>query len=243
MKSSFFLFALTLVAMPLLHAETWTSRDGKTTYEEVKVLKIEADAVTILDSDGGARVPLASLPNNLQKRFHYNRVKAAAAAACFTATDQESKQEVLREQGLAYQKEVESHTLEPNPFASSAPSVRQTSPPAAEVPPTAQTLPPEDGAAAAPGPDVAAAINARIDDLHIQIASLTQDASERDQEEQTEYNEEVHYNQNGAVEHDHTLGHSQQAEDDRRQIATLENQIAALQRQLTNPPPAVSASP
>ena len=36
--------------------------------------------MTILDQDGGALVPLATLPANLQKQFHYDAAKAQAAA-------------------------------------------------------------------------------------------------------------------------------------------------------------------
>ena len=68
-------------AVPLLpvFGEDWTTTDGKT-YQGVKVVKIEADCVTILDSDGGARIELAKLPPDLQKRFNYDPDKAKAAA-------------------------------------------------------------------------------------------------------------------------------------------------------------------
>jgi hypothetical protein len=68
-----------------IFAEDWTTTDGKK-YISVTVIKVEADSVTILDSDGGARVPLATLPPDLQKKFNYDPQKAADAAK---ARDQE----------------------------------------------------------------------------------------------------------------------------------------------------------
>ena len=72
---------LALVTYPgVVHAEDWTTTDGKT-YKDVTVVKTEDDAVTILYSDGGALVPLDKLPSNLQQKFHYNPAKAKIAAA------------------------------------------------------------------------------------------------------------------------------------------------------------------
>jgi beta-glucanase (GH16 family) len=74
----FSVILLALVGVAL--AEDWTTTDGKT-YKHVKVIKVEDDAVTILDEDGGALVPLNVLPPALQKQFNYDPAKAAAAAA------------------------------------------------------------------------------------------------------------------------------------------------------------------
>ena len=63
----------------LAHAEDWTTTDGKV-YKDVKVMKLEPDAVTILYSEGGALVPLATLSPDLQEKFHYDPDKAKAAA-------------------------------------------------------------------------------------------------------------------------------------------------------------------
>jgi len=76
--SLYVIWALAFVVFPVM-AEDWTTTDGKV-YQGVKVVKVEADSVTILDSDGGARLALAILPPDLQKRFNYDPVKAKAAA-------------------------------------------------------------------------------------------------------------------------------------------------------------------
>ena len=60
-------------------AEDWTTTDG-TVYQDVKVIKIEADAVTILYRDGGLLLPLNKLPPELQKRLNFDAKMAQAAA-------------------------------------------------------------------------------------------------------------------------------------------------------------------
>ena len=85
-------FFLLLTCFPI-HAEDWTTTDGKT-YKGVTVVKIEDDAVTVLDSEGGALVPLAVLPPALQQRFHYDPAKAAVASAKRQQDDQASQQAI-----------------------------------------------------------------------------------------------------------------------------------------------------
>jgi len=71
--------ALLITFAPISHAEDWKTIDGKC-YQNVTVLHCEPDAVTILDKNGGALIPLELLPDDLQKRFHYDPEKAKAAA-------------------------------------------------------------------------------------------------------------------------------------------------------------------
>lgn len=78
MKVPFLTLILTLLLTPAF-AEDWTTMDG-TTYQDVKVVRVEDDAVTILYKDGGALVPLFKLSTALQKRFDYDPAKAKAAA-------------------------------------------------------------------------------------------------------------------------------------------------------------------
>jgi hypothetical protein len=77
-----FVLVAVLPALPThsLQADDWKTRDGKV-YQDVKVISVAPDAVTILHQDGGALVPLANLPADLQKRFAYDPAKAQAAAA------------------------------------------------------------------------------------------------------------------------------------------------------------------
>ncbi len=79
-RLSFALVAASLVGgATALRATDWTTTDGKT-YTDVKLIKRDADTVTILDEDGGARISLDRLPADLQKRFGYDPVAAKAAA-------------------------------------------------------------------------------------------------------------------------------------------------------------------
>lgn len=76
----------------------WTTSDGKV-YENVKVVKIEADCVTILHSHGGGRVPISTLPQDLQNLFNYDPDAAAKAAAIH---DQEEAQAVAIESQFSH---------------------------------------------------------------------------------------------------------------------------------------------
>ena len=97
-------FALALAAMVFfatcLQAEDWTTTDGKV-YQDVKVVKTEPDAVTILHSTGGALVPLINLSPELQKRFNYDPATAEAAAVARVLADAESYKALLAEISLA----------------------------------------------------------------------------------------------------------------------------------------------
>jgi hypothetical protein len=68
------------------YAEDWTTTDG-TSYKNVRVVRVEDDAVTILYQDGGALVFLNKLPASLQERFDYDAVKAQAAAKARSKAD------------------------------------------------------------------------------------------------------------------------------------------------------------
>jgi hypothetical protein len=73
------LLAIFFLGGMLLQAEDWTTIDGKV-YHQIRVIKVEPDAVTILHRDGGALIPLIMLPEELQKKFNYDASVAKAAA-------------------------------------------------------------------------------------------------------------------------------------------------------------------
>jgi len=89
------ILVLALATLPA-YAEDWTTSDGKS-YQNVKVVKVEDDAVTILCNDGGALVPLSKLSPTLQKRFSYDPVKAKAAAATRADGDAKNAQQLQAE--------------------------------------------------------------------------------------------------------------------------------------------------
>lgn len=103
---------LAFVAIPA-YAEDWTTTDG-TVYQDVKVIRVEDDAITILFKDGGALVPLAKLPPDLQQRFSYDPVKAKAKAAARAKDDAANAKELQAEmdqaQKLKLQQQVKDAT-------------------------------------------------------------------------------------------------------------------------------------
>jgi hypothetical protein len=94
-KSYLLVLALALVALPVM-AEDWKTSDG-TVYENVKVIRVEDDAITILYKDGGALVPLYKLPAALQERFDYDPVKAKIAAERRAKEDAENAEALQAE--------------------------------------------------------------------------------------------------------------------------------------------------
>lgn len=77
-------------------AEDWKTSDGKI-YQDVKVVRVEDDAITILCKDGGALVPLVKLPPALQRKFDYDPEKAKIAADARSKADAESAKRLQAE--------------------------------------------------------------------------------------------------------------------------------------------------
>ena len=98
-KAILLVFALALSSISAF-AEDWTTTDG-IKYQNVQVIRVEDDAITILYKDGGALIPLFKLPPTLQQRFNYDPVKAKAAAEARTKTDAQNAKELQAEMELA----------------------------------------------------------------------------------------------------------------------------------------------
>ena len=94
-KSTFLAIILVLIALPAL-GEDWVTTDG-TKYQDVRVIRVEDDAITIIYKDGGALVPLFKLPPALQEKFDYDPVKAKIAAEARAKADKENAEEMQRE--------------------------------------------------------------------------------------------------------------------------------------------------
>jgi len=94
-KAIILAFSLALTSTSAF-AEDWMTTDG-TKYENVKVLRVEADAVTILYKDGGALIPLFKLPPPLQQRFKYDPNKAKAAMEARAKADAQNAKELQAE--------------------------------------------------------------------------------------------------------------------------------------------------
>jgi hypothetical protein len=108
-KSYLLVLALALVALPAA-AEDWKTTDG-TIYQNVKVIRVEDDAITIIYKDGGALVPLYKLPAALQERFDYDPVKAKIATERRAKEDAENaaalQQEIEKADVIRRQKQIE----------------------------------------------------------------------------------------------------------------------------------------
>jgi hypothetical protein len=100
-KSTFLVIALVLIALPVF-AEDWVTTDG-TKYENVRVIRVEDDAITIIYKNGGALVPLFKLPAALQQKFDYDPIKAKIAAEARAKEDKENAEELQKEIELAAQ--------------------------------------------------------------------------------------------------------------------------------------------
>ena len=94
-KALFLAFALALGSTSAF-AEDWTTTDG-TKYQNVQVIRVEDDAVTILYKDGGALIPFFKLPPSLQQRFDYDPAKAKVAAEARTKADAENAKQLQHE--------------------------------------------------------------------------------------------------------------------------------------------------
>jgi hypothetical protein len=94
------LFALTFSSANPVAAEDWTTTDGMN-YKNVRVVRVEDDAITIIYKDGGALIPIFKLPPDLQERFSYNPIKAKAAADARSKADAQNAKELQAEIELA----------------------------------------------------------------------------------------------------------------------------------------------
>ncbi len=90
---------MVLVALPVF-AEDWTTTDGKK-YEDVRIVKVEDDAITVIYKEGGALIAMTKLPPELQKRFSYDPVKAKAAADARAKADASNAKDLQAEIDLA----------------------------------------------------------------------------------------------------------------------------------------------
>jgi len=83
---------------------TWTTTDGKT-YKNVVILKVEADCVTILDDEGGARIYIVTLPPDIQKLLNYDPELARVAGEARVKNEIEN-QELLAAEKMRTQQQL-----------------------------------------------------------------------------------------------------------------------------------------
>jgi hypothetical protein len=105
-----------------LHATDWKTNDGKV-YQDVKLMHLDADSVTILYADGGARIPLTKLSPDLQRRFGYDPDAARAAAEARAKDDAVNAKALQAEMDQASQQ----HQAGPEPTVAEADSTQPDS--------------------------------------------------------------------------------------------------------------------
>jgi hypothetical protein len=98
-RAIYILVALAIFSS-MARAEDWTTTDG-TKYQNVRVIRVEDDAITILYNDGGALVPIMKLPPKLQQKFDYDPAKAKIAADARAKEDAENAKKLQAEIELA----------------------------------------------------------------------------------------------------------------------------------------------
>ena len=85
-----------LLAGAATRADDLTTRDGKV-YKGYKVLGHDAGYVTIMYADGGGKIPLSQLPDELQKKYNYDPAEAAAAIKATVNADQRDRLAIASE--------------------------------------------------------------------------------------------------------------------------------------------------
>jgi hypothetical protein len=161
-----------------LRAEDWKTTDGKV-YQDVKVVESNPDAVTILHKDGGALVPLANLPPDLQKRFNYDPAKAKAAADARVNDDAANAQALQAEMNLASQQRQAGSEAQDTAAAGTAPSTNHAggiaSTPAASSDATHHSINDLASSAQSLKSDPSDATHHSIDDLSASTLTLRRD--------------------------------------------------------------------
>ena len=114
----------------MAHGEDLVTRDG-TVYHDYKVLSHDAGYLTIMYSDGGGKIPLSNLPDDLQKQYGYNQQQADAFVQASIAQDRLDKQAIAKEEE-AHQHQMATQ-VQPSPQVQTPPPV-QASPQVASSP-------------------------------------------------------------------------------------------------------------
>jgi uncharacterized membrane protein YgcG len=117
---------LGLVLATSVHAADLVTRSGKV-HHNYRIVSHDAGYVTVLDSEGGGRVPLSDLPDDLQRKYGYDPAQAAAFISGFEAAQ--------RQQGTAPTQTPTASTEGSTPEVVQAanPTLASSSPPASDA--------------------------------------------------------------------------------------------------------------
>ena len=151
MRSAFFsLFLFFGYLLLMVRGDDLVTRDG-TVYHDYKVLGHDAGYLTIMYSDGGGKIPLSNLPDDLQKQYGYNKQQADAFVQASIAQDRQDR-EAIAQQEEQHQQQIAAHAQATADV--SAPASAPVAPAAVAVatpasPPASPSPPAADSTAAA----------------------------------------------------------------------------------------------
>ena len=115
MKTGLIFFFLSILALATVQAEDLKTRDGKV-YHDYKVLGHDAGYLTILYSEGGGKIPLSELPDDLQKKYGYDKAQADAFVQATIEQDRKDRAALATERNHAAQKRAaDAATMQPSP--------------------------------------------------------------------------------------------------------------------------------
>jgi hypothetical protein len=179
-------------------ADDLVTRDGKV-YHDYKVLGHDAGFITIMYSDGGGKIPLSELPDDLQQKYGYNKVQADAFVQASIAQDRQDRQAVANEE-RRHQQQMAANAHAQNSVAPPpAPGLVQAVPPPLSPSP-ANSLPAHSGGSEAPtsgapaplSPDDIDSIEGQISDLSADIALMKSESVPREPHlDQTPYTDKI----------------------------------------------------
>ena len=158
-----YLSLLLIFAIAPLQAEDLTTRDGKV-YHDYKVLGHDTGYLTILYSDGGGKIPLSNLSDEMQKKYGYDKAAADAFVKASTLADRQAREAIVAERKEAAEKKAAALAVQ----ATGSPQTTTPSPP-----PPAEIAPaPASNAPTTLTPSEIDAIHAKIKELKDDIAFM-----------------------------------------------------------------------
>jgi thiol-disulfide isomerase/thioredoxin len=89
--------AFGVLVMARVTAADLTTRDGQV-YHNYRVIDHDIGYITIMDSDGGGKIPLSNLPADLQKQYGYDPAKSDAFVKQDTEADRQARAAVTQAQ-------------------------------------------------------------------------------------------------------------------------------------------------
>ena len=172
-------------------------------YKGCKLIKVEADGITISHSLGIAKILFTDLPPDMRKGYGYDPVAAKKALA------EQAAKNAASDAAAEKLRVAQAQTKMAIPISPPIVAVQNSN---------------------------SSQIQSQIASLQGQITELQKEADALDASKRQEFDSipNIYQNSTHQTEHHYTMGHSQQADQDRAEIADLQVQIAKLQSQIAS---------